>query len=158
MGLKSMATHSRAPRAWLKYRPDLTFRVKIRVIQVHEGKIKFQLKEPQLEMNVNVSPCCTSVLAQTITSSSEIHKTDFGSTSLLTSSSQDRKMNLQNTITNIKMGNTKSKPQFNEENQRMERSRVVKDPPPPYIEVASDLAVATPDHSNISFPSMRATN
>jgi hypothetical protein len=49
------------------------------------------------------------------------------------------------------MGNSKSKPQLNEENQRMEGSRVVKDPPPPYTEVASDLAVATPDHSTLSF-------
>jgi hypothetical protein len=103
----------------------------------------------------------TIVLAQTITSFSEIQKADFGSTSPVTSTSQDREMSLQNTITNIKMGNSKSKPQFNEENQRMEGSRVVKDPPPPYIEVASDLAVATPDRSNISnksFPSMRETN
>ena len=61
------------------------------------------------------------------------------------------KMSLQNTIANIKMGNPKSKTQLNEENQRMEGSRVVKDPPPPYTEVASDLAVATPDHSTLSF-------
>jgi hypothetical protein len=61
-------------------------------------------------------------------------------------------MSLQNTITNIKMGNSNTKPQLNEENQRKEGSRVVKDPPPPYTEVASDLAVATPGHSTLSFP------